>query len=81
MIIRVLKKDGAGCLEIAHVPPNSGCPSSRLSIGGSPSDINLVLLRVSLREPQLVLFQHPNLRAGPVRDVFLACLAGTVSSQ
>ena len=46
-----------------------------------PNDANLVLLRVSLREPKLVLFQHPNLRAGPARDVLLACQVGPVSSQ
>ena len=82
MIIGALKRNRKGWL----VGDNTCSSKFRLSVfpsvhWRSPSDIYLVFLRVSLLEPQLVLFQHSILRASPVRDVLLTCQVGPVSSQ
>ena len=82
MIIGALKRNRKGWLFGDHASSSE----FRLSVfpsvhRWSPSDVYLVFLRESLRDPQLVLFQHSNLRASPVRDVLLTCQVGPVSSQ
>ena len=46
----------------------------------STSGTDLVLFRVSFREPQLVLFRQPSLTASQMRGVLFACHAGPVPS-
>ena len=90
MIIGILKRtEKAGYLQITHVPPSSGCPSSRLSIGGL--QVTLILssslvyrsenhswfsfnIRTSVQAQCVMSFSRARLRQCLLSDVALMAL-------